>query len=435
MTSIAVVVLDSVRKDVFDEFFGWLGGRHFDNAWSTSHYTVPVHGSLFTGRYPSETGVHAKNEHFDYPGFALAELLSEHGYDVHGISENLLLSPINDFDRGFDTFHMIGSAAQTRPNVYNWLYAIDEIPGEGSVRDALTILDCLRSDVDTRRSLEVGYRVKFGRFDGVSEARTRYRDIDTTGNTFLFLNLMEAHGPYNPPSSYQTVDCDQYGVDEGDSPLTPTTDFDDQRSCYRDCVRYLADAYSKFFRSLRRDFEYVITLSDHGELFGNHGGYQHWRGLYPELTHIPLVITGEGVDYGHSDQLASVVDVHRTILSLAGIDGDGRGQDILAPDEQSPRLTESHGLRPSRIRALEDREIPREEYASIDDPMQGIIVPPADYGYETPDGFETPDGVEPKSLREYLRNQTRELDHREAAPDDGSVDSEVRRHLEQLGYA
>jgi len=48
-TSIALVVLDTLRKDSFDEHFDWLEGVRYDNAWSTSHWTHPAHGSLFTG--------------------------------------------------------------------------------------------------------------------------------------------------------------------------------------------------------------------------------------------------------------------------------------------------------------------------------------------------------------------------------------------------
>lgn len=57
--NVATVVLDTLRKDAFERHFEWLSERRFDTVWSPSHLTVPVHGSLFTGCYPSETGVHA----------------------------------------------------------------------------------------------------------------------------------------------------------------------------------------------------------------------------------------------------------------------------------------------------------------------------------------------------------------------------------------
>lgn len=71
--NVAVVVLDTLRKDAFDRHFEWLPGLQFDNAWSSSHWTVPAHGSMFTGKYPSETGVHAKNVLLDCEQPVLAE--------------------------------------------------------------------------------------------------------------------------------------------------------------------------------------------------------------------------------------------------------------------------------------------------------------------------------------------------------------------------
>lgn len=39
--NIAVVVLDTLRKDSFDNNFEWLNGQKYGNAWSTSHGTIP----------------------------------------------------------------------------------------------------------------------------------------------------------------------------------------------------------------------------------------------------------------------------------------------------------------------------------------------------------------------------------------------------------
>jgi arylsulfatase A-like enzyme len=74
--NVAFILLDTLRKDAFERQFDWLPGRRFDNAWSPSHWTVPVHGSMFTGLYPSETGVHARSVTLDCDRQVLAEQLS-----------------------------------------------------------------------------------------------------------------------------------------------------------------------------------------------------------------------------------------------------------------------------------------------------------------------------------------------------------------------
>lgn len=80
MTNIALVVLDTLRYDSFEDYFDWLPGTRFDNAWSTSHWTVPVHASLFTGKYASEVGIYAGAQTFDCEEPLLAERLSKAGY-------------------------------------------------------------------------------------------------------------------------------------------------------------------------------------------------------------------------------------------------------------------------------------------------------------------------------------------------------------------
>ena len=80
--NVAVVVLDTMRKETFDGNFSWLRSRGvpFDNAWSTSHWTIPAHASLFTGLYASEAGTHAKNRTLLSTEHNLSGHLSEAGY-------------------------------------------------------------------------------------------------------------------------------------------------------------------------------------------------------------------------------------------------------------------------------------------------------------------------------------------------------------------
>ena len=104
MPNVAVVVLDTLRLNAFQRHFDWLPGRRYTNAYSPSHWTVPVHGAMFTGLYPSETGVHAKSAPLDVEGPVLAERLQEAGYKTRAFSANPYVSPAFDFDRGFESF-------------------------------------------------------------------------------------------------------------------------------------------------------------------------------------------------------------------------------------------------------------------------------------------------------------------------------------------
>ncbi|QSG08239.1 sulfatase-like hydrolase/transferase [Halapricum desulfuricans] len=112
--NIAIVVLDTLRKDAFDEYFDWLPGTRYEQAWSTSNWTVPAHASLFTGEYPSTVETHAKRKVLDHDAPTLAESLQAEEYRTRGISANVHVSSAFDFDRGFDEFYELGWRACRR---------------------------------------------------------------------------------------------------------------------------------------------------------------------------------------------------------------------------------------------------------------------------------------------------------------------------------
>jgi arylsulfatase A-like enzyme len=64
----------------------------------------------------------------------------------------------------------------------------------------------------------------------------------------------------------------------------------------------------------------VIVTSDHGELMGEHGLWEHGKTVYPELTRVPLVIAAPGrLPAGHREQMpVQLHDLYPTILALTG---------------------------------------------------------------------------------------------------------------------
>jgi len=131
----------------------------------------------------------------------------------------------------------------------------------------------------------------YDRADRSCEAVTdRVNEATFSEDTSLFANLMEAHTPYYPAKEYRVTN-DPVFIDVShviEEPSDPTR----IRRAYRSSVRYLADVYRDLFEALG-EFDYVITVSDHGEMLGEHGMWNHVHGLYPELTHVPLVISGQ----------------------------------------------------------------------------------------------------------------------------------------------
>lgn len=441
--NIALVVLDTLRKDVFDEQFGWLPGRRFERAWATSNWTAPVHASLFTGYYASEIGVHSRATILDCEETVLAEHLSAAGYTTRAFSANPNVSKRFEFHRGFDEFSGSWKIRHfNHENLFDWSGFISETRGEGPRRYLRALRQCLSGDVDTVASLKQGFQLKFrpDRLgsdmvdDGARAALDLVRSTDFGSDEFLFINLMEAHGPYEPPEAYRTVEHAKPTAVDALAGTAGDVDESAVRQAYRDAVRYLSDVYQDILEALRREFDYVFTISDHGEMLGEHGLWDHQYGVYPELTHVPLVVTGEGLS-GSTRDPVSLLDVHRTVLDLAGVDAFSRGQNVL-DDPGRECLTEYHGMTQwllDELAAVTDIEAVRERY---DTELYGIALPPSYYGHESNEGWRESgrgDG-DPRERLDALRTDLvrRELDGENAQRD---LSDEAMERLRDLGYA
>jgi len=439
--NIAVVVLDTLRKDAFDEHFDWLPGRSFENAWSTSHWTVPAHGSLFTGKYPSEIGVHAKSRALDYPEPVLAEQLQNHGYDTRAFSANVNVSSELGFTRGFDQFTGNWRQRAVSMGAINWQEFVREADDSGLQRYAKAFKNCLESETGILTALgrglefkirsemmEVGYLADSGAREGLKYVKRT--EFDDNGE-FLFMNLMEAHHPYAPPRKYRSV-----GLPELQGlPATLTgelqSDAGDLRRAYQDSVEYLSDSYKSIFEILDDQFDYVVTLSDHGEMLGEHGVWEHLYGLYPELTHVPIVVSGDDVS-GTSNRLTSIMDVHRTVLDWAGVEADGRGRHLLNDTGHDELLTEFHGIDETNCDTLVASEV---DPSSADIELRGIALPPDYYGYEAHEGEFHERGNSPIDDPEnYIMDIVESIPTRDYS-EDANVSKNVRAHLKDLGYA
>lgn len=449
----ALVVLDTFRKDAFDEHFDWLPGTRYENAWSTSHWTIPSHVSLFTGRYASEVGTFARSMTLDHGGETLAEALSAAGYTTHAFSANIGISPIFGFDRGFDRFEKSERVEYAARELLDWSLFLERHGDKSPHRYLIALKECLESDVDTIGSLQRGIELKLGDLgievgaedDGARSALNFVRSTDFGDREFLFVNLMEAHGPFDPPKEYRTVDDYEMPSNSLGLDLDDEIDREPVWTAYNDSVRYLSDMYREIFTEIAADFDRVITLADHGNAFGERDVYGHTYGLQPELTHVPLCVTdttdwedssaAEREDDWIEDELVSLLDVHRTILDLADVDGDSDGRSLIDGETSRPVLTEYHGItQPEKIDNLRRDGWDETRIQEYDRPLDGVVLPPDRYGYQTHDGVVTVDGLDKETVETEIERLTAELDRVERDEDD-DLDDAVLQQLEDLGYA
>ena len=445
MPSVALVVLDTLRKDSFDEHFQWLPGTRFEQAYSTSGWTVPAHGSLFTGKYPSESGVYAKFQSLTTGGLVLAEALAEAGYTTRGFSANANISDAFDFTRGFEDFHHSWRGERQKEGIVDWGEFISDTADDGISKYVSAIRESLTAD-RTVKSLELGVRMKArdwgiesiaGQDDGANKAQDLVESTSfAPDKEFLFLNLMEAHGPYDAPKGYRTVEIQsnpsfEHTIFEG-----PPEDSETIRQAYDDCVRYLSDKYEEIFATLSEAFDYVFTISDHGEMFGRDGLWAHNYGLYPELTHVPVAIY-DGRDHSSTRRdTASLIDVHETICQIAGCQSQGNhGRNLLETRASQDRLVERFGLRDNRAEKLRRRGCDESTVREYEEPIFGIATQSGEYAWQSRRGMQSTNGIEvgeADRLIGDLRAGIKSVEPQSSPAAD--VPKDVEDRLEELGY-
>nr|WP_254662951.1 sulfatase-like hydrolase/transferase [Haladaptatus sp. W1] len=237
--------------------------------------------------------------------------------------------------------------------------------------------------------------------------------------------VLKSHGStcsLRPPEEYKTVKRPEINK-KRPSLLGGYDDPEWPRTAYDDAVRYQSDMYEKIFQAVQEDFDVVITVADHGEMLGEDDTWLHWIGIRPEVSHVPLCISGD-VDIPDAESVASLVDVHATLADLANLDiPSPRGESLLLPTNRDSRLVEYRGLSQRRREVVEKVGNDPDKY---DRDCYGIAE--EQYHYETLDGFVGDEQWQPKISEavESLNLERAMEDH---------VSDTVVEQLESLGYA
>lgn len=137
---------------------------------------------------------------------------------------------------------------------------------------------------------------------------------------FLWIHLMEPHGPYYPGlqraksvglfRAYRSVLSFERHGDE-----TPMKHIETQRQLYNECVEKTDSILDDFLSSVNEDATIVI-IGDHGEEF-DHGHYDHER-LYDECVRVPM-FSKNLFETAASERIRQI-DLPSILLSRHGID-------------------------------------------------------------------------------------------------------------------
>ena len=343
--NLLLIVVDTLRADALENtaelpFFASLAERSlvFDRAMAPAPWTVPSMMALMTGRYPSSLDPEGRGRAWP-KGFAearplhsavprLGELLSAAGYRTAGFVKNPFLAGGLGIGRGFDVYERVfgdtaehGSAGQLVNAALRWAGAIQRPLGGGTTLPG-------------------------------AERTAAARDGSAPAPWFLYLHFMDPHVNYQPPATHLPTRARDYdGEIDGRAstlhrmiaaqPEPVAADVNQLKDLYAGEVSYLDEQLGRLFAELGEqgllgaDTAIVLT-ADHGEQFGEHGGWLHGD-IHRENAQVPLMLQGSDLAPGRRTDPASLVDILPTLghlLRLPSLSvGDGRN--LLAPDASS----------------------------------------------------------------------------------------------------
>ena len=288
---VVLVSIDTVRRDHVGAYgyarpttprFDALArdGILFDDAVSTSSWTLPAHLSMLTGVDPGRHGGVDSRHGFNRAVPTVPALLRTAGFATRAVTSHLYVSGVYGLDDGFEHLDF-------------------------------------RQD---RKATEVADR-------GIAL-------LDRFGDRpfFVFLHLYDPHWHYDPPDWARRLFETSYagkvtGVwqdfSRRDRKDVSAADLAHLLALYDGEIRYADTEVGRVLdhlaaRGLDRSTLVVIT-SDHGEEFLDHGSWEHQKTLYEEVVRVPLAIRGPGVAPRRERAQASLLDVAPTILAWAGV--------------------------------------------------------------------------------------------------------------------
>ena len=258
-------------------------GTRFERAYTTIPLTGPAHISLFTGRYPQETGARVNGQPLasDARLLTLPEILKKNGYQTAAfVSAWPLTKRLTRLHRGFEIydqdlvrkfqmFNSYRSAEDVTPKVLSWIRNSPKRP------------------------------------------------------FFLWVHFFDPHGPYEFKKEY----ADLRSNPEGSIKTEPVDEEMVKRLRNYDTEVAYTDHYvGKLLDELRAqgiaDSTVVVVTSDHGESLGERNFVGHGRQLYENIIRIPLIVRfPEKIPVGKVvEENISLLDLAPTFLDLAGIE-------------------------------------------------------------------------------------------------------------------
>lgn len=343
--NIVIIVWDAVRAENLP-FYGYhrnttpglqsMAGDFavYQNAISSSYWTLPSMTSLFTGMYPSGHGLLVDGDRIAPEIRLLTDILGQQGFQCGAFNRNPYVSDFTGLDRGFD--HYVSDAGC----LWDYLKKIERKLKKRFSTDPSFAPEQETTDQQKRQRSRLSFLKHLPDIFTDSGSGHLVAEIDKwlpdQGGQpfFMFFQAIETHSPYRAPLSSGLkflspadlvrkvlINQDLLSFALGQTKLRER-DFRILRGAYDSAIHYCDSITCKIINLLKArnlyDNTLVVILADHGESIGEHNLMFHIWSLYDNLVRVPLLIKYPR-DIGKSGSIDDVVqniDLLPTILEL-----------------------------------------------------------------------------------------------------------------------
>lgn len=438
--NIVFIVLDTVRKDYVSPFNEEIDftdnieeiaedGAAFHNAVAQGPWTLPSHGSMFTGLYPWEHGATETNLRLDVEEDLLAEKLKEEGYRTACFSANPFISEKIGTAEGFERIETtIGiDRFDIGMKINEKLKAFEKRFDFGAVPKLEMLIQNISYKMNTLGSNETEKLI-----DQASDFISENRDEDF----FLFMNLMDCHLPLFPDKEYREKHAEDVNpgkvrqfphrlISEGKDP-----DSESIRKLYSAQMDYLDDQVGRLHSFLEdeglEEETMIVIVGDHGENLGEDSMLGHSFSVNESLVSVPLVVKSPELDPGRRDKQVELRELHDLVLNQVGLEDD---------IDLGTKYAKGGMDRPE----MDLAKIPKEMWSEYDEKLYFVRTPEkkavgTGSGEITEKKLGEGDEVRSSILNKELEKLLGSYENSGEGKKVESMDEEIKNELQNLGY-
>jgi len=276
-------------------------GVVFEQCNAPAPWTLPSVVSLLTSTFPCEHGVVVDGQKTARSLEPLAWRLKRVGYATASFYANAYAGVMSGLDRGFD--HRLSKPAISGEDVGPWLDGLGGRPFFLYIHNIEPHNPYNAPD----RLVQLFGRVPPGTKHAARRRLLQYRQLTRVD--------FAAGRPVGTTDNTAEQDRAMRRIAELQ---------DDINVLYDAAVRQADENLGSVIEALRRrglwDQTLFIVLSDHGEEFGERGGWQHDQSVYEELVRVPLIVRFPGGRFagGRISEVVTLVDILPTIFDYLG---------------------------------------------------------------------------------------------------------------------